>query len=337
VHQWNEVGGVTRSPVLSVVMAAYNAEPFIGMAIESVLGQTLTDLELIIIEDGSTDGTWETIQEWASRDDRVRAMRNKSNLGTARSLNRGVDAALADLVGRLDADDIAVPHRFAQQVGVMSEHPDIVVIGSNALHIDGNGDVLGLSIAGPTSAADFQSLRDRGEITMVLDGTSVMRREVFESVGGYDPGLPAAWEVDLHCRMAAYGTVLSIEEPLLLYRLHPDSDVATRFFEGRTVHRFVEAREQAILRGDRPPTYGTHLTDEKSAPLMQRARIHLDDLGQFHYRAAGVHLSEGRKGAAVLSMARAFAVSPRFVTKRAWHRRFSPAARARMVQASEDS
>lgn len=328
---------MTHVPTLSVVMAAYNAEPFIGKAIESVLRQTLTDLELIIVEDGSTDETWKVVRAWALRDDRIKAMRNERNMGISGSLNRGVGAALANLVGRLDADDVAVLHRFERQVAVMNDSPDVVVVGSSALHIDENDEVLGLSAAGPTSAADFRSLRARGEITMVLDGTSVIRRDIFERVGGYNSELPAAAEVDLHCRMAAYGIVLSIDEPLLLYRLHPGSNVATRFFDGRAIHRFVEAREKAILRGETPPTYRGYLVAEKSAPLWRRSRIRLDDLGQFHYRSAGVYLAEGRRGAAVLSLARAFAVNPRFVTRRAWHRRFSPSARAQMNRVSTGS
>jgi GT2 family glycosyltransferase len=165
---------------------------------------------------------------------------------------------------------------------------------------------------------------------MVLDGTALMRRDVFELVGGYDDGLPAAWEVDLHCRMAAHGAVVSIEEPLIRYRLHPGSNVATSFFEGRSVHRFVETRERAILREEIPPTYQSFLEDEDAQPLWTRLNIERSDRGQFYYRTGGVRLSEGRRVAALFSILRALVISPGFVLGRVWARRLSPAASSRL-------
>lgn len=318
------------APELSIIMPAWNAEPFMGAAIDSVLAQSLEDFELVIYVDVSNDRTVEIAREYERSDRRVRVVESDERGGMCVALNRAISVARGSLIGRMDADDLAAEDRFARQVALLGSNPEVVVVGSNALHINREDEVLGLSIAGPVSIEDFTQRRRRGEITMVLDGTSVLRRDVFQAAGGYDPELSAAPEVDLHCRMAAYGAVVAIQDPLLLYRLHPGSSVATQFFEGRSVHRFVEAREQSILSGSTPQTYREFVKAESEASTWRRIRIRLDDLGQFHYREAGVHLSEGRKSAAVMSLLRAFVVSPAFVVRRAWRRRFSPGARQQM-------
>ncbi len=323
------------APILSVVMPAYNAAPYIGRAIESILNQTFTDLELIIYMDAPTDGTVAVARTYAESDDRVRILENDENVGVCVGLNRAVATARGSFIGRMDADDIATPDRFERQMAFIQSNPEIVIVGSDAVHINGDDEVLGLSIAGPRSIEDFHRRRSRGEITLVLDGTALMRREVLEHVGGYDPDMPISQEVDLHCRMAAHGAIVAIDEPLLFYRLHPGSRVATRFFEVRGMHRFVEAREKAILAGMTPPTYDGYLEDERLTPSWRRALIRLSDLGQFHYRSAGVNLAEGNKGSAIISLAKAFVLNPRFAVERAWYRRLSPQARRKMTRAVE--
>jgi glycosyltransferase involved in cell wall biosynthesis len=317
-------------PEISVVMPAYNAEKYIGAAIESVLSQTFTNLELIIVEDGSSDRTWDVIEEYAAKDQRVVAIRNEANLHIVRTINRGVAQARGSLIGRLDADDVALPDRFERQLAVMRAHPEVVVVGSNAFHITADNKVVGLSFAGPTSIEDFRQRRAEGEITMVLDGTSLFRRSVFDLVGGYDPAMDAAQEVDLHSRMASYGVIVAIDEPLIKYRLHAGSSVDVSFFQGREIHRYVTACEQARLVNEPRPTFDEFRAREATAPKWQQARIRLKDTGKFRYRAAGVDISEGQMVSGVTNLATALLVSPRFVVTRLWNRRFSPAARDRM-------
>jgi len=319
--------GEDAAPTLSVVMPAFNAERYIGRAIESILDQTYADLELIIYMDAPTDDTVEVARRHAEHDDRVRILENDQNVGVSVGLNRAVATARGSFIGRMDADDIAVPNRFERQMELIQSNPEIAIVGSDAVHINSDDEVLGLSIAGPRSIEDFHQRRQRGELTLVLDGTAVMRREVFDLVGGYDPEMPIAQEVDLHSRMAAHGAVVAIDEPLLLYRLHPDSRVATRFFEGRNMHRFVLARDRGLQRGETPLTFSAYLENQRSMTLLERTRIRLSDLAHYHYRTSGVYLAEGRKGAALVSLAKAFAANPRFVTQRAWQRRLSPEAR----------
>lgn len=322
-----EVDPSQGDPTVSVVMPAYNAELFIADAIESVLNQTMTDLELIIVEDGSSDGTWEIIESHAALDQRIIAIRNETNIGIARSLNRGIAESRALLIGRLDADDVAVPDRFEKQVQVMATGPEVVIVGSNALHINEHDRILGLSTAGPTSVEDFHRRRAAGEITMVLDGTALFRRHVFEQAGRYDPAMDAAPEVDLQSRMADFGAIVAIQEPLIRYRLYGGSNVTRTFFDGRVVHRFVAEREHARISSAPFGTFEEFRTREATAPVWRRTRTYFKDTGQFRYRSAGVLISNGQTLEGVANLATALVVSPRFVSTRIWRRRLSPSAR----------
>jgi hypothetical protein len=146
----------------------------------------------------------------------------------------------------------------------------------------------------------------------------------------------SAPEVDLYSRMANHGVVVAIEEPLILYRLHTGSSVDTTFFEGRVVHRYVAACEQARLSNERRPTFDEFRAQEAAAPLWRRLRVHMKDMGQFRYRSAGVHIAEGQMISGAASLATAALVSPRFVATRLWQRRFSQSARQTMHEGNID-
>ena len=100
------------TPLVSVLMAARNAEAYVEEAIGSLLAQSWTHLELIVVDDGSTDSTNDRLAALAERDPRIRILINETNLGLAASLNRAIDVARGDLLARMDADDIAVPDRL---------------------------------------------------------------------------------------------------------------------------------------------------------------------------------------------------------------------------------
>lgn len=115
-------------PRVSVVMPAYNAEPYIAEAIESVLSQSFADFEFIIIDDGSADSTWRVVASFS--DPRMRCVKNERNLGIVAALNRGLGLARGTYIARMDADDICFPDRFEKQVAYMDTHPECVVCGS---------------------------------------------------------------------------------------------------------------------------------------------------------------------------------------------------------------
>ena len=118
-----------NSPVVSVIMPAYNAARYISAAVESILAQTFGDFELLIVDDGSTDRTPALLAHFAERDERVEVI-DQEHAGYVRALNLMLDRARGELVARMDADDIAHPGRLRQQVEFLSTRPEVVCVGS---------------------------------------------------------------------------------------------------------------------------------------------------------------------------------------------------------------
>ncbi len=128
-------------PTVSIVMPAYNAAATIGGAIRSTLAQTFTDFELIIVDDCSTDNTAAVVQSFA--DPRLVLIRNPRNYKLAKSLNIGIGAAKGRYIARLDADDLNLPERLANQVAFLESHPEIDLVGSCAYIFDDRGTIIG--------------------------------------------------------------------------------------------------------------------------------------------------------------------------------------------------
>ncbi len=314
-------------PAVSVVMPAYNSKAYIERAIESILNQTLADLELVIGDDHSTDGTWEIINEYATRDPRVKVFRNEENSGSATTINRAVAMASAQVIAAMDSDDMSVLYRLERQLKLLHDEPEIVVVGSYVSHINESDEILSLSKTGPASVAEFEDLSRRGEPTMVFGGTAMFEKRHFEAVGGFDSTLRAAADIEFCDRMSELGPVVAITEPLVLYRIYGTSNVMLRFREGRMTHRFLEARRAARRAGQRLPTRDEHVARERLLPWWKRLDIRRDDFAQFYYRKAGLSFAEHHKAGTVLNLILAGTARPIYVVGRAWRQRLSPEAR----------
>ena len=129
-------------PLVSVVMPAYNAEKYVGYAIESILNQTYSNIELIIVDDFSIDYTWEIIKSY--KDKRIRTFRNKKNMGIANSTNRAIKEAMGEYIALMDDDDMAVNTRIKTSLDFMTSNPDIDLIGGSAVIIDEQNEMIGI-------------------------------------------------------------------------------------------------------------------------------------------------------------------------------------------------
>ncbi|MBQ7986827.1 MAG: glycosyltransferase [Clostridia bacterium] len=118
-------------PKISVIMPVYNGEKYLRETMDSILGQTFTDFEFIVLNDASKDSTEEIIKSYD--DDRIVYLKNEQNLGVAGTLNRGLENAKGEYIARIDADDIALPKRFAKQIKYMEEHKNVGVLGSDII------------------------------------------------------------------------------------------------------------------------------------------------------------------------------------------------------------
>jgi len=170
-------------PLVSVIMAARNEEQHIGLAIASVLEQTLSDLELIVIDDASNDGTAQIIQSFAKIDSRITILSNSDRLGRARTRNRGIQEAHADLIAILDADDLMMPERLERQIEFMRANPEIGMLGSGAYYfLSGAYEIR--CVQSPLEDTIIRRMLIRG-IMPFIHPSMMFRREQILSVGGY--------------------------------------------------------------------------------------------------------------------------------------------------------
>lgn len=206
---------------VTVLMSVFNGMAYLDEAVAGILGQTLTDFEFLIVDDGSSDGSWDRLQAWAGRDARVRLIRNQTNLGLIRALNRGLDAARAPLIARQDADDVSLPHRLAAQVEFLDRHPQVAVVGSGVSLIDERGRFLGPN----PKPLDDQGIRAMMLVrTAFVHGTVMMRRGVIERLGlRYDRAMLHAEDYDFFSRLLLANQGANLAEPLLRYRIHQES------------------------------------------------------------------------------------------------------------------
>ena len=117
-------------PLISVIMPCYNREKYIVEAIESILNQTYTNFEFIIIDDCSTDNTFEIVKEYAKKDNRILALKKDKNYCYVHSLNKGIEIAKGKYIARMDDDDISLPERFEKQVEFLEKNEDIIALGT---------------------------------------------------------------------------------------------------------------------------------------------------------------------------------------------------------------
>lgn len=130
---------ISRNPLITVLMPCYNAGHFLKDAIDSIINQTYSNLEILLIDDGSTDGSRETILSYASRDPRIKAVFNEQNLGLIRTLNKGVDIASGEFIARMDSDDVSRLNRIEKLLTAFGENPEVDVMAAGYFSMSENG------------------------------------------------------------------------------------------------------------------------------------------------------------------------------------------------------
>lgn len=214
------------NPAISVVMPVYNVEKYIANSIQSILEQTYEKFELIIIDDASTDRTFDIIQDF--KDNRIVKIRNKSNIGIANSLNKGINVSKADFVARMDGDDISMQDRFEKQLRFMKDSPKILASGTymQLLREDGTAFKLQEKPLG----------KEKIKISLFFGYTSmshpslIIRKSLLNRYHlRYDSAFQYAEDYDLYCRCIQYAPLDNLPEALVQYRIHNNS-VSQKFY-----------------------------------------------------------------------------------------------------------
>ncbi len=199
---------------LSVILPVRDGETYLDAAIASIRAQSFGDFELLVIDDGSRDGSAAIATGHAAEDARVILIANAGS-GLVSALNFGMAKAQAPLIARMDADDIALPQRFARQMARMQAEPDLLVLGTGFVQIDGGGRQLGTNVP-PTEPHDIARILQR--VNAIAHPTVIMRKAAVEAAGGYREAYVRAEDYDLWLRLAERGKLANIAEPLIEYR-----------------------------------------------------------------------------------------------------------------------
>ena len=312
--------------MISVVMPAYNAAEFIAPAIESILSQTYGEFELIVVDDGSTDNTLDVVQGYAEQDDRVQILKTYHR-GYTRAINLGISESKYPWIARMDADDISLPERFAVQIDAIKSNPEVVVWSSYVYHINSKGEILSLSRLGATTEAEFHRRQAEAVDVQCYHPTVLFKKEIFMRAGGYNPNFEPAEDFELWDRMAQYGPVLAIPQPLVLYRVHLQSVSMQRFFLQRLYIRYVTARRRERVKNNRELEFDEFFEKQQLLPVWSRLWLKLQTFGTFYYRKGGIHFGERQYLRAGLCLSLSTALNPYYAPPRIWRMKFSSEAR----------
>jgi glycosyltransferase involved in cell wall biosynthesis len=230
-----------RRGLVSVIVAAYNHEAYIRQCIDSALAQTYPDVEIVVVDDGSSDGTYEILKSY---DDSITLIRS-TNRGTQAARNAAIAASTGQYLALLDSDDYWLPHKLAQQMQVFVEHPDTALVYSLALAVDEVGSPLGGGVPFGRDAPDphrvFETLLASCHIPAL---TAVFKRACLDAVGSFDESLLGSGDWDMWLKIAERWSVRCVPEPLAFYRVHPTNTTKMLFASKRVVaeHGRVLAR-----------------------------------------------------------------------------------------------
>lgn len=294
----------------SVVIPAYNAQQFIAEAIHSVLAQTHRDLELIVIDDGSTDDTAAIAR--ALLDERSRVL-SGPNLGLAGARNRGMRCANGQTIAFLDADDCWDERKLEVQLELMTDQPDAIAVGCLMRYISASGKSLG--VAGHLLSDEGRSQLGKAQLMPFPISSILFQRPLLVSVGGFDetlakdiPGLVE--DIDLLSKLSSLGRIECVPEILGSYRIHKGAASASFLASQRTGRRFIEARRLAEHSG------ASLSWKEFSAGYRPSFTDRRLDAAAAAYRAAGLAVAESRWMSAIRSGLIALIFGPGYTLRR---------------------
>lgn len=223
------------SDLISILMPTYNVAQYIEAAVESILNQTYKNIELVIIDDCSTDGTYDTLKHLAEKDSRIILQRNKTNSKICITLNKALSLAHGRYIGRMDGDDISSPERFEILKKYLDDHPDISLVGSQLISIDEFDNVL--SHKKYLRTAKF--IRRGNIVSSSVSHIWLARREVYSTLEGYR-NIPYAEDYDFLLRGERYYQYANVEEYLYKVRIREGNTGTTNGLRQMKTKRYVQ-------------------------------------------------------------------------------------------------
>lgn len=269
-----------EQPLLSVLMPVFNSERFVAEAIESILNQTFKDFEFLILDDASTDKSFEIIKDFEKKDPRIKVYQNEKNLGVVASRNKLIELSKSKYIAWLDSDDIALENRLEKQVNFLEEHPEIGMVGAWLIKSDKSGKKLMIW--------PMETNPDKLQVELFFHSpfsTVVMIRKSALPEKLYDSRFPVAEDYDLYCRIAEKNSVANLGIPLLKYRENSASlSHITDIMEDRSIlvikehaERLGIKLEESTVKNLRKPKTASKINFEE-IPEIEKSLIWLKNL-----------------------------------------------------------
>lgn len=316
------------APRVTVVMSVYNDASFVAEAMRSVLAQTFTGFELIVIDDGSTDESASIVRSFS--DPRVRLLA-QPNAGLAVSLNRGIAEARGEYIARQDSDDVSEPDRLRRQVELLDARPDVVLAGTNATVLEETGERVTATSLPLDDAPIRLSLRTGAN--PFVHGSVMFRCEAATEAGLYRPAFKQAQDRDLWLRIAERGKLANLADTLYCWRLRRGGVGASKYEDQRDYSRLARLCAEQRERGlPEPPLILSSVQRKWTRLFFSRLRS-TSGAGFYDMSLAKMYLANGdhprarRKALAVVRRnplnlyawtLAALALLPRTAAQRAW-------------------
>lgn len=261
-----------NAPTISVVLGVHNGAGRLSVSMDSVLCQTGVDFEVIVVDDGSTDGTPELLRRYAQNDSRIRLLRQQ-NAGLTAALSAGCQLARAPVIARQDVGDVSLPDRLEVQLQYLRTHSEVVAVGCGVRRVCEQGDLLG-ETPGRRSPSDVtRDLSEHG--TGILHPASMFRKDAFERVGGYRTQFRFAQDTDLWLRLSEVGLIGECPETLFELTVDDHGISATRTDQQKKLWQLARACHRARKCGESEKPFLTvaqRISDEAPQSLSARQK-----------------------------------------------------------------
>ncbi len=300
--------------MFSVITPVYNAKKYIAQAIESVQAQGFETWEMIIVDDGSTDGSREIVSQYAAKDARIKIVQNDHG-GVSRARNSGIQLAKYEWIALLDADDAFCPGKMKRQLESSESNPEVVLWGTFGYNIGENGKTFDVFEDGPKCLEDFQRLRKKAGLVSLKTSSAMFRASLFRLLGGFDSKYDSTEDAELWNRMADHGTVLVIPEPLILYRFHPQSLSVRKMQFQYDCTRFILARNKKRQLGEEL-LLEEFMVAYRARPLFVKLADWSTMNSNAYWRFAGIRFANREKTTGFGWLLLAFATNPPMISWR---------------------
>ena len=299
-------------PELSIVASIYNGEEYLEAMMDSILAQTFTAYELIVVDDGSTDSTPAILERYAAIDTRLRIICQK-NQGIPVALNAGIAAAETDIIARMDADDRMLPHRLEKQLAYFKAHPEATVVSCLAHYINDQNKVIGKNYTDLYTVEDCQRYLREDKIIFCLHPGAMFHKAPILEIGGYQPQLRYSQDMDLWNRLAEQGYyTIVMPEILMEYRIHPKASMS-KAMQRSDMDKWIMNNIRRRRQGEEEQDFDTYLERLRETPWLERFKRKWMIYRNVYYRTAGLMYGSRRYGQFVRYLLLAILLGPRYV------------------------